>query len=97
MGNCKRGRPRCLPAKLLAVRQKLGASQTELARLIGLGMSSARVSEYEAGKREPSLLVLLRYSKAARISTDMLIDDSVELTFPKTLTTPKRIDGMEEE
>jgi transcriptional regulator with XRE-family HTH domain len=91
VGNAKRGRPRRLPEKLLAVREKLGASQTEMARLIGQGMSSARISEYEAGKREPNLMVLLHYAKAAEISTDNLIDDSVELVFPENLTTPKEV------
>jgi hypothetical protein len=32
------------------------------------------------GKREPSLLVLLRYAKIAGISTDVLIDDNLELS-----------------
>jgi transcriptional regulator with XRE-family HTH domain len=76
---------------LFAVREKLGASQTEMARLIGQGMSSARISEYESGKREPNLMVLLHYAKAAKISTDNLIEDSVELAFPENLTTPKEV------
>jgi transcriptional regulator with XRE-family HTH domain len=91
VGNAKRGRPRRLPEKLFAVREKLGASQTEMARLIGQGMSSARISEYEAGKREPNLMVLLHYAKAAGISTDNLIDDSVELVFPENLTIPEEL------
>jgi transcriptional regulator with XRE-family HTH domain len=91
VGNAKGGRPRRLPEKLLAVREKLGASQSEMARLIGLGMSSARISEYESGKREPNLTVLLNYAKTGKISTDNLIDDSIELTFPKNLTTPKEV------
>jgi transcriptional regulator with XRE-family HTH domain len=91
VGNAKRGRPRRLPEKLLAVREKLGASQSEMARLIGLGISSARISEYESAKREPSLLVVLAFAKVARISTDSLIDDSVELAFPKNLTPPKQL------
>lgn len=91
MGVSKRKRPRRLPEKLLALREKLGASQTEMARLIGLGLSSARISDYETDKREPNLMVLLAYAKAARISTDSLIDDSVELMFPKNLTTPKEV------
>lgn len=62
-----------------------------MARLLGLGMSSARVSEYERGIRESSLMVLLAYAKSAGISTDNLIDDSVELTFPENLTTPKEV------
>lgn len=60
-----------------------------MARLLGLGMSSARVSEYERGVRDPSFMVLLAYAKAARISTDALLDDSVELVFPEDLTTPE--------
>lgn len=91
MGNAKRGRPRRLPEKLFAVREKLAVSQTEMARLIGQGMSSARISEYEVGKREPNLMVLLAYAKAAGISTDNLIDDSVELAFPENLTTPEEV------
>jgi transcriptional regulator with XRE-family HTH domain len=91
VGNAKRGRPRRLPEKLLTVREKLGVSQAEMARLIGLGISSARISEYESGKREPNLMVLLHYAKTGRVSTDNLIDDSVELAFPKNLTTPKEV------
>lgn len=91
MGNAKSGRPRRLPEKLFAVREKLAASQTEMARLIGLPMSSSRVSEYERGIREPGFLVLLAYAKAARISTDALIDDSLELVFPENLTTPELV------
>ena len=91
MGNAKGGRPRRLPEKLFAVREKLVASQNEMARLVGLGMSGARISEYERGIREPNLTVLLAYAKAAEISTDDLIDDSVELIFPENLATPQEL------
>jgi transcriptional regulator with XRE-family HTH domain len=37
------------------------------------------ISEYERGKREPPLLVLLRYAKVAGVSTDVLIDDRLNL------------------
>jgi transcriptional regulator with XRE-family HTH domain len=87
----KRQKPKYLPRKLFAVREKLGASQPEMARLIGFQGSCARISEYEVGKREPNLMVLLSYAKAGGISTDMLIDDSVELTFPENLTTPTEL------
>jgi len=37
------------------------------------------ISAYERGLREPDLLVLLRYAKVARVSTDVLIDDTRNL------------------
>jgi hypothetical protein len=37
------------------------------------------VSEFETGKREPSVLILLAYAKLAGISTDALIDDKLEI------------------
>jgi transcriptional regulator with XRE-family HTH domain len=87
----KRQKPKYLPEKLFRVRERLGATQPEMARLIGFKGSCARISEYEVGKREPNLMVLLSYAKAGGISTDMLIDDSVELTFPENLTTPTEL------
>jgi len=39
----------------------------------------AGISEYERGKREPPLLVLLRYARLAGVSTDVLIDDKLHL------------------
>ena len=37
------------------------------------------ISRYETGRREPSLLVLLEYARLAGISTDVLIDDRLNL------------------
>jgi hypothetical protein len=39
----------------------------------------ASISQYETGKREPPLLVLLRYARLAGTSTDVLIDDRLDL------------------
>ena len=41
------------------------------------------VSGYELGTREPSLPILLKYARCVGISTDVLIDD--ELDLPKKL------------
>jgi transcriptional regulator with XRE-family HTH domain len=41
------------------------------------------ISEFERGLREPSLLALLEYARLAGVSTDVLIDDEIEL--PKKL------------
>ena len=41
--------------------------------------STARISEYEAGIREPSLWVLLAYGRVARIHLELIIDDEAIL------------------
>jgi len=42
-------------------------------------MSTARISEYESGSREPSLLTLLAYGYLVGIHVEDLIDDTVDL------------------
>jgi len=72
-------RPKHLAAKLLAIRQELGVSQSELIAKLGCDLSTARISEYESDLRLPSLLTLLGYSKLARVSVNVLIDDRLKL------------------
>ena len=76
MGHSPRFRPAHLSEKLLAIRQSLGLSQTQMCNY-------SAISNYELGTREPSLDVLLKYARLAGISTDLLIDDELEL--PKRL------------
>lgn len=84
-------KPEHLPAKLLVIRKRLGLSQSELARRLEFKASSARISEYEHGIKLPNLLVLLRYSEAARIRMETLIDDRVSLRrFREALQRRKR-------
>ena len=75
----RRAQPEHLAAKLLAIRQRMGASQTEMTAILDMNVSAARVCEYEQGKREPSLLVLLRYARIAGVHVDDLIDDKTDL------------------
>lgn len=82
MGN-PRKKPKHLAAKLLRVRQNLGLSQPQLAHrlnLLDLGQRYYRISEYETGRREPSLMVLLAYARAGNVTVESLIDDKMELT-----------------
>jgi transcriptional regulator with XRE-family HTH domain len=81
MGSASRARPQHLARKLLTIRERLGLSQTEIGKVLGLDQEFARnyVSGYERGTREPTLEVLLKYARTARISTDVLIDDKLEL------------------
>jgi transcriptional regulator with XRE-family HTH domain len=80
MGNA-RPRPARLAEKLLQIRLALGLSQTEMLKRLGLeeDMKYARISEYEQGIREPSLLTLLAYSRAAGIHLEVLADDEMDL------------------
>lgn len=70
-----------LPAKLLAIRKRLGLSQSQLARLLAFEPLYTRVSEYERGKRQPSLPVLLSYARLGGVHIDDLVDDGIEIAF----------------
>jgi len=87
MGRKARPKPKRLAQKLLTVRVGLGLSQNELIRELAEDLTQSRISEYESGVGEPSLLVLLRYARLAGISTDVLIDD--ELDLPAKLPAKK--------
>ncbi len=88
MGKKARLRPERLPEKLLQIRLALGLSQTEMLKRLGFDdyMIYNRISEYELGKSEPPLPVLLRYARVAGVIMDVLADDDIDL--PKKL--PKR-------
>lgn len=92
MGRYSRQKPARLAEKLLHIRKALGLSQNEMIRHLGLEdvLTQSRISGYEIGTREPSLPTLLMYARLAGISTDLLIDDVVDL--PKIL--PARSEKM---
>lgn len=79
MGARPRQKPEYLPAKLLAIRERLGLSQSQLAARLGFGVSSSRICEFESGVREPNLLVLLSYARLVRVRLERIIDDAVRL------------------
>jgi transcriptional regulator with XRE-family HTH domain len=86
MGTARRPQPKHLPAKLLKIRQLLGLTQEQMAsrlKHIKPSPQPGQVSRFEQGKREPSLLLLLEYARMAKVSTDVLIDD--ELDMPERL------------
>ena len=74
-------RPKHLAKKLLTIRQRLGLSQTEMKEHLGFRGDYGRLSEYELGRRQPSVLVLLAYARVAGIHIDDLVDDEIELKF----------------
>jgi hypothetical protein len=42
-------------------------------------MAYHRISEFESGKGEPSLIILLQYARVAGVCVDVLIDDRIDL------------------
>lgn len=82
MGTNRRPQPRRMGAKLLSIRKDLDLSQEQMAKRLDTKRSPVyptHVSEFERGLREPSLLVLLQYARIAGVSTDILIDDELDL------------------
>ena len=81
MGKSSRECPRRLAEKLLQIRVGLGLSQNEMLTALGLKdrVFRSAVSGYELGTREPSLLVLLKYSQLAGVHLEVLVDDSIDL------------------
>lgn len=81
MGSASREKPKRLAEKLLQIRVSLNLSQNEMLNRLGLGERLTRIdiSKYERGVREPSLLTLLEYSRIAGVSTDVLIDDKINI------------------
>jgi transcriptional regulator with XRE-family HTH domain len=79
MGRSPRPKPERLGEKLLAIRQRLEMSQTEMCKALGLKINYSAISNYELGTREPPLPILLQYARLVGISTDVLIDDELDL------------------
>jgi transcriptional regulator with XRE-family HTH domain len=81
MGKRGRMRQQRLAEKLLQIRNALGLSQTEMLKRLGFEdqIDYKRISEYELGKNEPPLAVLLMYARVAGICMDVLIDDQSDL------------------
>jgi transcriptional regulator with XRE-family HTH domain len=79
MARGARLKPKRLARKLVQIRTTLGLSQNELIRELQIDLTQNRISEYETGKGEPPLPVLLRYARLAGVCVDVLIDDELDL------------------
>jgi transcriptional regulator with XRE-family HTH domain len=83
MGERARPKPKKLAKKLLSIRLSLGLSQSQLIRALKTNLNQGRISDYESGKGEPSLPVLLKYARLAGVCVERLIDDELDLpTLP---------------
>ena len=76
--------PEKLGGKLREIRKFKGLSLDGMAEALGKENSSrrSRVFEWENGIRQPDYHTLLNYAKFVDISTDVLIDDNLELKLP---------------
>ena len=79
MGTRPRQRPKRLGEKLSQIRLSFGLSQNEMIRRLGVEVSQNTLSSYELGNREPSLLILLSYARAAGVTMEVLADDGMDL------------------
>ena len=81
MGRKPRIKPERLAEKLRRIREALGLSQSEMWKHLGVEdlIWFKQISTYELGTNEPPLPILLRYARAANVSTDVLIDDELDL------------------
>ncbi|HEV7843033.1 MAG TPA: helix-turn-helix transcriptional regulator [Pyrinomonadaceae bacterium] len=76
-----RQKPERLAEKLRQIRDALDLSQDGMLERLGLADEyfRSRISAYELGNREPPLPVLLKYARLIGVSTDVLIDDEMDL------------------
>jgi len=82
MGRAKRATPKKLGKKLHLIRESLGLTLEEMIEKLNCSetpLYPASISMYEAGKREPPLLVLLRYARLSGVTMEILVDDEVDL------------------
>lgn len=79
MARGARLKPDRLAEKLIQVRTALGLSQNELIRRLEVNLTQNRISEYETGKGEPPLPILLKYARLAGVCVERLIDDELDL------------------
>jgi transcriptional regulator with XRE-family HTH domain len=85
MGRSHRRKPTRLAAKLHAIRIGLNFTQEQMIERLDceeLPLYPASISQYEQGKREPPLLVLLAYARVAGVTMEMLVDDVLNLPEP---------------
>ena len=61
-------------ARIVVIALPLG-----IIRALKEDLTQSRISEYEAGTGEPSLIVLLKYARLAGVAVDVLIDDKLDL------------------
>jgi transcriptional regulator with XRE-family HTH domain len=91
MGRSRRPRPTHLASKLLQIRLSLGLTQQQMFERLNYQQSPLlppRISDFELGKREPPLQLLLAYARTVGISLETLADD--EIVLPTSIPSKTR-------
>ena len=68
-------RRRAVGARIKAMRKKIGLTQAEVAKKLGIATQS--VTNYEAGKTDPSIRNLISLAAVLGVSTDYLLGRSI--------------------
>jgi len=89
MGHVRR-KPKLLPHKLALIREHLGIVPVDMAHKLEvarkLEVTSRRLSNYENGKSEPTLMEMLAYAHLAGVPMDAIVDDAIGINaFRKLL------------
>jgi transcriptional regulator with XRE-family HTH domain len=82
MGRSSRPHPKRLGEKLWQIRAGFNLTLEQIIERLNYKDSPiypTNISGMERGEREPPLLLLLAYARLAGVSTDVLIDDELEL------------------
>ena len=88
MGHVRR-KPKLLPNKLVLIREHLGIVLVDMAQKLEAG--SGRVSNYESGNSEPTLMELLVYARLGKVELESIVDDEISLdSFRKLLGKQNR-------
>jgi transcriptional regulator with XRE-family HTH domain len=78
-----RPQPDRLAEKLCQIRNRLGYTLEEMAQALSQVKKSppnkSHIHRFEAGIREPSLLILLEYSRVAGVPLEAVVDDEIDL------------------
>src|SRR2546421_255996 len=93
----RRPAPKRLGEKLLQIRTALGLSQAQIVKRLDYTESPlypAQISNFEQGKREPPLQLLLAYARLANIPLEVLADDRLDLPATLPVYSRKRVDNV---
>lgn len=93
----RRPAPKRLGEKLLQIRAALELSQAQIVKRLNYEESPiypAQISNFEQGKREPPLQLLLAYARLANIPLEILADDKLDLPVMIPARRGKRVDNV---
>jgi transcriptional regulator with XRE-family HTH domain len=94
MGRRARYIPTRLPEKLILIRKSLRLTQQEMLERLELPeeILQTSISQYERGKIEPPIFVLLRYADVVNVWLEVLLRDHLDL--PDTLPSKVKHEGL---